>query len=69
MTLNEVIIVWKELILDFPHTILFLFSDLIFPDFSLTHAKLPDFLVNFKIFLTVKTSLIFPGFQVRVGTL
>ena len=33
--------------LDFPRKIILLFSDLIFPVFSLTDRKFPDFLVKF----------------------
>ena len=44
--------VWKQLFLDFRHKIIILFSDLIFPDFSLTDKKFPDFLVKFSNSLT-----------------
>ena len=43
-----------------------LFSDLIFPNFSQTDRKFPEFLVAFLNPLTEKYSLIFP---VLVGTL
>ena len=39
--------VWKQLFLDLSHRIILLFSYLIFPDFSLTDRKLPDFSLTF----------------------